>query len=56
MKIKTEHWQCLLRYEPALYKAGRLIEPANWMGYLLTGGDPKTVAEWQARAENNQLD
>ena len=52
--MKREHWQQLLRHEPAIYtSANGLIEPPNWTGYELTAGDRDTAATWQARGRQN---
>lgn len=54
MKIKREYWQRLLRFGPCIYEAGAQLEPPNWTGYLLRGGDAETAATWQARGERNE--
>ena len=53
--MKREHWQQLLRHAPAIYTtANGLMEPPDWGPYLLTGGNPKTPGEWQARRMANR--
>ena len=55
MKIKREHWERMLKSGPCIYTSRMgLIEPPDWDGWLLRGGDVELARTWRARGRYNE--